>query len=154
MVLFCGCYSFRSGAAPTHLSTVFIEQVDDQSGFGQGTVRQDLRNLLVKRFRDDNTLRVVDGAGADSELDVTIATITNELQNVSGATLETVRRVTISVRATFNDNVKKRATYKDRTFTASNNYAVNRGAEGEAEAIRANLETISSQLLTEAVAQW
>lgn len=150
-----GCYSFRTGSAPAHLHTIGIEPSDDVSGFGRGTIRQDLTDLLVRRFRDDNTLRVVDASGADSRLEATITTIrTNERLNLSGTEYETVRGVYIEVRATFFDNVKKREVFKDRTVQGRSQYLVDQGLAGENKAIHDALEKLTEELLNAAVADW
>jgi hypothetical protein len=150
-----GCYSFRQGTALPHLKTVYIQQVEDNSGSGRGTVRQDLMQRLVQRFRDDNTLRVVDANNADSRIDVTIVTINDrERLNISTAELETTRRVTIEVRATFTDNVKRRPVYSERLFRGEGQFNVNTGEAGINDAIRVAIDKLTTDILLESVAQW
>jgi hypothetical protein len=150
-----GCYSFRGGSAPAHLSTVIIPQVEDNSGSGRATMRQDLTQLLVRKFREDNSLRVVDHAAADSRVEVTITVVRDrERLAVSGAEFETVRGVTIEARATFRDNVRRRPIYSDRTFTGRSQYNVDQGVAGEADAIAKALDQLSTEILLESVAAW
>ncbi len=149
-----GCYSFRGGSAPANLRTIFIPSAEDISGFGRGTVRQQFTELLIRRFRDDNTLRIADPSNSDSRLDVTITGIRTERLNLSGNELETVRGVVIDVRATFNDNLKRRPLYKDRAFTGRSQYNINRGTAGENEAVNDALEKVSEAILLATVADW
>jgi hypothetical protein len=154
-VLAGGCYSFRGGSAPAHLRTVAIPQVEDVSGFGRGTIRQDMTQVLVRKFRDDNSLRVADPTASDSQLQVAITTIrTNERLNISGAELETVRGVIIEARATFNDNTKRREIYKDRTFVGRSQYNIASGTAGENNAIREAIEKVTDDILIATVADW
>ncbi|MBS1913022.1 MAG: hypothetical protein JST22_13630 [Bacteroidetes bacterium] len=150
-----GCYSFRTGSAPAHLKTIGIPPADDASGFGRGTIRQDLTDLLTRRFRDDGSLRVSDPATADSRLEVTITSIrTNERLSVSNASFETVRGVTIETKVTFYDNVKKRAIFKDRPSTGRSQYLVDQGPDGETRAIREALSNLGDDLINATVADW
>lgn len=150
-----GCYSFRGGSVPAHLKTITIPQVDDQSGYGRGTVSQDMRELLIRKFRDDNSLRVIDAATADSRLDVVITSIrTDERLAVSASDLETDRRVLIVARVTFEDNVKRRQIYKDRSFEGFSQYAISRGEEGRNDALRDALNKLTDLILQESVADW
>lgn len=152
---FAGCYSFRTGSAPAHLKTIGIPPADDASGFGRGTVRQDLTDLLTKRFRDDGSLRVADPTTADSRLEVTITAIrTNERLSVSSASFETVRGVTIETKVTFFDNVKKRAIFKDRPSSGRSQYLVDQGPDGETRAIREALANLGDDLINATVADW
>jgi hypothetical protein len=150
-----GCYSTRQGTALPHLKTVYIQQVEDVSGSGRASVRQDLMQRLVQRFRDDNTLRVVDANGADSRIDVTIVTINDkERLNISSAELETTRRVTIEARATFTDNVKRKPVYSERIFRGEGQFNVNSGESGVNDAIRVAIDKVTNDILLESVAQW
>lgn len=150
-----GCYSFRGGSTPAHLHTLVIPAVEDQSGFFKGTVRDDLTRDLVRRFRDDNSLRVIDAQNADSRLDVIITSIrNNERRNISANELETVRGVVIEARVTFYDNVKRRAIYTDKSFRGDSQYDIAQGAAGEDRAIAQAIEKLGNEILLESVAGW
>ncbi len=150
-----GCYSFRGQSVPAHLKTVGIPPVEDNSGYGRGTVRQDMTTELVRKFRDDNSLRVVDPTGADSRLDVTITSINDKGRlNVSASEYETVLEMVISARVTFTDNVKKRALVNGRDVTGRASYRVDQGEAGRVEAIRNALDKLTSQILLEVTSDW
>jgi hypothetical protein len=150
-----GCYSFRGGSAPAHLSSVIIPQVEDVSGSGRATMRQDLTQILVRKFREDNSLRVVDDPAADSRLEVTLTVVRDaeRLAVSGGQELETVRGVTLEARAVFRDNVRRRAVF-ERAFSARSQYNVDQGAAGEADAIAKALDNLSTDILLATVAQW
>jgi hypothetical protein len=150
-----GCYSFKGGSTPAHLHTVIIPPVEDVSGFFKATVREDMSRELIRRFRDDNSLRVIDDPNADSRLEVTITSIkTDERRNIGSNEFETVRGVVIVARATFVDNVKKREIYHDRTFQGDAQYDISRRDEGENEAISTALDLLTEKILLETVANW
>ncbi len=156
LIVLCGCYSFRGGSVPPHLSTIIIPEVEDASGYGDGTVRQELTTLLVTRFREDNSLRVIDQAGADSRLEVTISTLRDDLPlGVAGTTeYETDRAFVIEARVTFTDNVKRRAVYTGRQFVGRSQYTIASGLTGKKVALRDALGKLTDDILLATVADW
>ena len=155
LIVLQGCYSFRGGSSPAHLKTVQIPQAEDNSGFGRSTIRFDLTNQLIDRFRSDNSLRVVDDSEADSRLEVTIATIRNDIRlAVSAADRETVRGVVIEARGTFYDNVRSRAIFEGRLFKGESSYDISEGQSGEDAAVAEAIENLSNEILLATVADW
>lgn len=153
--LLSGCYSFKGGAPPAGIRTITIPQVEDNSGYGRATVRQEMTQQLVGKFRDDNSLRVVDPNGADSRLEVTIVGINDkDRQNISTTEYETVLGLVIDAHVTFTDNVKKRAVFKDKDFVGRSSYKVSAGEAGRVEAIRLALDKLTSDILLDVVAGW
>jgi hypothetical protein len=155
LLLANGCYSFRGGSAPAHLETVLIPQVGDDSGFGRGTIRFDLTDELIDRFRSDNSLRVIDDEEADSRLEVTITTIRTDIrEGVSADERESARGVVVEARATFYDNVNARPVYDGERFQGKSSYDIDQGAAGEEEAIVEAIEKLSNEILLRTVADW
>jgi len=150
-----GCYSLRGGSVPPHLATVAIPEVGDVSGYGDGAVRQDLTAQLIRRFREDNSLQVVDQAGADCRLEVSIATLRDDIRlGVTGQEYETDRGVIIEARATFTDNVKRRQVYRDRQFVGRSQYSIASGVDGKRIAIRDAITKLTDEILLATVADW
>ncbi len=150
-----GCYSFRGGSAPAHLKTIVIPQVEDNSGFGRSTIRFELTNELIDRFRSDNSLRVVDDAEADSRLGVTITAIRNDVRRaVSSDDRESVRGVIVEVRASFYDNLKGKAIYDEQPFQGESSYDLSEGQSGEGEAIAEAVDNLTEKILLKTVADW
>jgi hypothetical protein len=86
---------------------------------------------------------------------VTITAIrNNERRNISSAELETVRGVVIEARATFFDNVKRRAIYNDKVFRGDAQYDISQGSDGENRAIQQAIEKLTNEILLETVAGW
>lgn len=152
--LVAACYSFRGGSAPAHLDTVVIPEAVDNSGSGRGTLRFDVTNELIDRFRQDNSLRVIDDEQADSRLEVTITVVRTDIRQAVSDDRETVRGVSIEARVTFFDNVQDRAIYDRRLFAGTSTYDVNEGAAGEEEAIEEAIDLLTNEILLGTVAEW
>ncbi len=154
-IFVAGCYSFRGGSVPPHLSTIVIPEIEDVSGYGDGTIRQDFTAFLIRRFREDNSLRVVEQAGADVRLEVTLSTLRDDIRlGVTGQELETDRGVIIEARVTFTDNVRRRPVYRDRQFVGRSQYAISSGLDGRRTAIRESLVRLTDDILLATVADW
>jgi hypothetical protein len=134
---------------------VNIPAVEDASGFFRATIRDDLRRLLIQKFREDNTLRVVDDQNADSRLVVTITGIVNNARRtVAGNELETSRAVVLDVRVTLDDNVKRKPLYKDQSFHSESLYSISEGTAGEERAFSVALDQMTTEILNRSVSQW
>ncbi|MEO5928851.1 MAG: hypothetical protein ABIR47_02855 [Candidatus Kapaibacterium sp.] len=150
-----GCYSFRGGSVAPHLHTVTIPQAEDISPQPYQAARELTTTALIQKFRDDNTLRVVDATNPDSRLEVTLVSINTQVRrNISGSELESVRGVEIVARSTFFDNVKKRAIYKDKAFTGVGQFNLSEGPAGEKRAVQDAINNLTSQILNDTVADW
>src|SRR5690242_17359871 len=117
LLLLCGCYSFTGSSIPAHLHTIGIPLVQDNSGFGQAEIRQDLTSLVVQKFTRDGSLQVRDRAISDAILEITITTITDNPVAVSqgtptGGDQLSNKRVTISVEATYRDMKKQKVIWQ------------------------------------------
>lgn len=153
--ILAGCYSFRGGSVPAHLSSIAIPEPDDNSGYGDGTVRQDLRTRLINRFRDDNSLRVLDQSTTDARLEVAISILRDDVRlGINSQEFESDRGVLIEARVTFTDNVKRRPIYKDRSFVVRSQYPVSGGLESRKGAIRDALSKLVDEILVATVADW
>ncbi|MGH2569539.1 MAG: LPS assembly lipoprotein LptE, partial [Bacteroidota bacterium] len=101
---FIGCYySFSGASVPPHLNTIAIPIVDDQSGYGDPTLRELFTNELVQRFRSDNTLEMGDVTSADALLRGAIISVREAAAVVAPGEQVTLRRLTVVVRMTFQD---------------------------------------------------
>ncbi len=155
IVLVCSCYSFKGGSVPDYLKNIELASTEDISGFAKPSVRQDLTQILIAAFRDDNSLKISNSSSPDSKLDTVITVIrANERLAVSSREYETTRLVTMEVRATFIDNIKKKNVFKDKAFYSSVQYPVSSGSNGETEALKQNMKKISNDILLEIVSAW
>jgi hypothetical protein len=158
VVLLNGCYSFTGSSIPSHLHTIGIPLVQDNSGYGQAEVRQDLTNLLVEKFTRDGSLQVRDRAISDAILEVTVTTISDQNAAVSQGTPTsgeqlTNKRLTISVEATYRD-MKKQKVIWERSFQQSSDYPVANGLAALQTAIKNAEDKLSDDLLLGVISNW
>ncbi len=119
LALLSGCYSFTGGSIPSHLKTLQILPVIDESGFGNPDNRTDLEAALLYNFRRDNSFELTEALG-DAKLSVIIASIQEVTQTVNPGELETERRLTINCAVEYYDEINKKQIWK-KTFS---NYAI------------------------------
>src|SRR5437899_3168324 len=67
-----GCYSFTGASIPAHIHTIGVPLVEDNSGFGQSAVRQELTDELVQKFTNEGSLRVANRSVADAVIESSI----------------------------------------------------------------------------------
>jgi hypothetical protein len=153
-VLVGGCsYSFTGASVPPHLSTIAIPLVDDQSGYGEPGLRELFTSQLNDLFIADNSFQISDRSSADAVLEGVITRVTDAPQAVGGEEQVRTRRVTVTVRFTFEDK-KLRKTVWEKTFSNWGEYtsltAVSQVRAGLEEAMR----RVSEDVLLETVSGW
>ncbi|HCN04089.1 MAG TPA: hypothetical protein DIS79_00595 [Bacteroidetes bacterium] len=146
------CYSFRGGSVPEHLRTVSISSVLDNSGYGDPTFRETATETLVRRFRSDNSLQVVDDDG-DARLNGTILRVQDQIMNVQGADLEGQRKLSVTMEVEYFDAVKNRTVWK-RSFENFDVYDASNATEERAQAARKAIERIADDILLAVVSDW
>jgi outer membrane lipopolysaccharide assembly protein LptE/RlpB len=150
--LFAGCYSFTGGSVPDHLKTISLTAVQDNSGFGNPRFRDVLTRRLLDKFRNDNTLVLVESNG-DAQLQSTIIRIVDEVVSVSPGEVERERRITVSVEAEYTDYVKRKQVWK-RTFSNFQVYLISQGQQAREDAVIAALQQIGEDILLAVVSGW
>jgi outer membrane lipopolysaccharide assembly protein LptE/RlpB len=150
--LFAGCYSFTGGSVPDHLKTISLTAVQDNSGFGNPRFRDVLTRRLLDKFRNDNTLVLVETNG-DAQLQSTIIRIDDDVVSVSPGEVERERRITVSVEAEYTDYVKRKQVWK-RTFSNFQVYLISQGQQAREEAVIAALQQIGEDILLAVVSGW
>jgi len=150
--LFAGCYSFTGGSVPDHLKTISLTAVQDNSGFGNPRFRDVLTRRLLDKFRNDNTLVLVESNG-DAQLQSTIIRINDDVVSVSPGEVERERRITVSVEAEYTDYVKRKQVWK-RTFSNFQVYLISQGQQAREEAVIAALQQIGEDILLAVVSGW
>lgn len=149
-----GCpYSFTGSSVPPHLKTIAIPLMDDQSGFGEPDLRERMTNKLITRFTQDNTLEVADRSHADSMLEGIIVAVRDEPLVVSKGESVTKRRVTVSVKVTYQDlKLKKKIWEKD--FSNVGDFEISGGNAQRQVGIDAAIEKLTEDILIETVSNW
>ena len=149
-----GCsYSFTGSSVPPHLKTIAIPLFDDQSGFGEPGLREKMTNKLIERFVQDNSLEVADKSRSDSILEGIIVNIRDEASVVTKGESVTKRRVTITVKATFQDMKLKKKVW-EKQFSDWGDYEISGGPAQRQTGIDAAIEKLTEDLLLDTVSGW
>jgi hypothetical protein len=148
-----GCpYSFTGSSVPPHLKTIGIPLFDDQSGSGEPGLREKLTNKLIERFRQDNSLEVVDRLRSDATLEGTIVSMTDQPNVITAGETVSRSRITMNVKAVFQDMKLKKKVY-EKQFSAWGDYEIG-SATGRQTGIDAAIEKLAEDLLLETVSGW
>jgi hypothetical protein len=146
-------YSFKGGSVPAHLKTVAIPLVQDQSGFGDPALRDNLTQQLVDRFTNDNTLQIADRNTADSMVEGVIIDVKDAPSVVQAGEAVSARRITVTVRATFQD-LKLRKKIWEKDFSNWGDYASGGGLTQRNDGINEAVRKLTEDILNETVAGW
>ena len=153
-VCIAGCtYSFKGGSVPAHLKTIAIPLVQDQSGYGDPTLRDNLTQQLVDRFTNDNTLQIADRNTADSMLEGVVVDVKDAPSVVQAGEQVAARRITVSVHVTFED-LKLRKKIWEKDFSNWGDYASGGGATQRNDGINEAVRKLTEDILNETVAGW
>jgi hypothetical protein len=150
-----GCpYTFRGGSVPAHLRTIAIPLVEDQSGYGDPSLRELFTQELVQRFINDKSLEMADRNSSDSVLEVVITSIKPD-QPIAVAAGEQVtqRRVIVTVRVAFQD-LKLRKKVLEKDFTRYGDYPSGSGPTQRHEGLKEAIRKLTEDILNETVAGW
>ena len=152
--LISGCtYSFKGGSVPANLKTIAIPLVQDQSGFGDPTLRDDLTQQLVERFTNDNTLQIADRNTADSMLEGVVTDVKDVPSVVQGGEQVAARRITITVRVTFED-LRQRKKLWEKDFSNWGEYPSGSSLTQRNQGIDEAVQKLTEDILNETVAAW
>jgi len=146
------CYSFRGGSVPDHIRTLSIASVIDRSGFGDPTFREFSTETLVRRFRSDNTVQLVEDNG-DARLSPVLVKVQDQIVTVQSGDLENQRRIVVAVEAEYFDAVKNKVVWK-KTFENFDVYDVADATEGRRQAAERALRRITDDILLAVVSDW
>jgi hypothetical protein len=151
-----GCpYSFTGASVPPHINTISIPVFDDQSGFGDPQLRDLLTAEVTQRFESDGNLRIAERNVADSILEGVITRVSDEISVIEGrADRASVRRVTISVRITWQDIVERTVIFEN-TLSNWGEYDVGAGGPAQRqEGMNEAIQKLSEDILLSTIARW
>jgi hypothetical protein len=149
-----GCpYSFTGASVPPHLKTIAIPIVEDQSGFGDATLRDQFSRQLQQRFINDGTLQPSDRTNADSILEGVITGVRDAPVVVEGGDQVSKRRISVTAHMTFRD-VRLRKKVWEKDFTQWGDYSSGGGPTQRNDGISEALRKITEDILNETVAGW
>lgn len=153
LIHFIGCYSFTGASVPPHLQTIAIPLLDDQSGSGEPSLREKLTNILIEKFRQDNSLEITDKTNADSILEGIIVAMTDQPQVVAAGETVSKSRITVSVKVTYQDMKLKKKIW-EKSFSQWADYQLSGGSAERDVSIRAANEKLCEDILLETVTNW
>lgn len=148
-----GCYSFTGASVPSHLRTIAIPLMDDQSGSGEAGLREKMTQVLTDLFIRDNSLEISDRATADSILEGVILPLRDEIVAVGGGETVNRRRLTLSVKVVYQDMKLRKKVY-EKTFTNYGDYDPSGGFAQRQAAFDEAIRKISEDILLETVSGW
>lgn len=149
-----GCpYSFTGASVPSHLRTIAIPLVDDQSSLGEPGLRELFTTELVNLFIADNSLEVAEKTAADCLLEGAITSVIDAPAVVAGGEQVTRRRVTMTVRFQFQD-LKFRKRLWEKTFSHWGDYDSGGGLSQRDAGLREAVRKLTEDILLETVSGW
>ena len=153
-LLAAGCsYSFKGGTVPPHLKSVAIPVVEDVSGYGDPSLRDQFTRELTQRFISDATLELADRNTADAVLEGTIIDVRDAPNVLQGGENVAQRRITVRVKMAFND-LKLRKTVWDKEFSNWGDYPSGGGLTERQKGIGEAVRKLTEDILTDTVAGW
>lgn len=147
-----GCYSFRGGTLPEHLKTISFTPIVDNSNYGNPLYKDMLLDELVRQFRNDNTLKIVETSG-DAKLSLMINSIRDETAFVKPGELEKERKITMELGCEFYDAVKKKTVWK-KNFSNYSIYSVQGIPSTRDNAIKEVISKLTNDILLAIVSGW
>lgn len=149
-----GClYSFKGSSVPVHLKTISIQLFDDQSGAGEPGLREQLTNKLIERFKQDNSLAVTDKSSADSMIEGTISSMTDQPLVVTTGVTVTKRHITVNTNVIYQD-LKLQKKVFEKQFSDWGDYEVSGGPAQRQSAVAAAVDKLAEDILNETVSGW
>jgi hypothetical protein len=152
-IAFAGCYSFTGSSVPSHLKSIAIPLLDDQSGSGEPSVREKLTNKLIEKFRQDNSLQITERVNADAILEGTITSLTSKPQVISANETVTKQQITITVKMVYQDMKLKKKIW-EKQFSEWGEYDLGGGIQQRDAAIDAANDKLTEDILIETVSGW
>lgn len=150
--LLIGCYSFTGGSVSPHLKTISVATASDNSGFGNPAFREFFTQQIIAKFRNDNSLTLVDD-NANARLSPVIISIVDATVSVSAGELEHERKVSVTVEGEYFDAVKNKQKWK-KSFSNSKVYEAADGQTGREQAILNALREIADDMFLDVVSEW
>jgi|SRR6185503_9322104 len=149
-------YSTSTALLPSHLRTVAIPVFENATT--EYSLEQEVTETVIRRFVEDNHLRVVDERSADCVLRGRIVSYRNSVFGISNVALAQEYRVAIGVDVTFKDQVKNREIWHDPALEKTANYYVQnvpgQVAKTELDGRKEAIQKLADEILSRSVESW
>jgi len=151
----CTVYSFSGASIPSHLETIAIPIIQDNTSSPIDRMGTDLTDVLTNRFVDRTRLSLTtNDSDADALLAARIQRYTNRPTGVSGDERATTNEVTIEVQVRYVDQTEDEEIL-NQTFTGQASYnPAEAGLTGEQQAAQEALENVADDIFSSATSTW
>ncbi|MDX2127957.1 MAG: LptE family protein [Chloroherpetonaceae bacterium] len=153
--VFNGCYSFSGNAIPPHIQSIFIPVFNDDSRSGIPRLRESLTTRLTDKIQNQSSLIIASSkTTANAVLEATVSGYVDAPSALGGTNERaTQNRITITVTASFRDEVEKKWLFQKKTFTAFKDYPVGNAAQ-QRTAIDDSAEQLAEIILNQMLSGW
>lgn len=159
LILMCvpfwsGCYSFTGASVPQHWTSIAIPLFEDESGFGQPSLRETVTNTLIMKMQRDNTLKLADRGSASVELiGKIVSVIADQPLAVAQGSQASRLQIVLKADVVLYDKVQQRQAWK-KSFTAYGNYAPTAGTAEREAGLSQAVEKLTDDVLLETISAW
>ncbi len=154
-VIEVGCYSFTGASIPPHIHTVGIPLVEDNSGFGQSAIRQELTDQLTQKFTNEGSLRVASVSSSDAKVEASIppSGIDDQPVSVAAGNIVTTKQISLKVHAIYTDQ-KKQKVFWERDFSETAQYSIQGGLSAQHTALQQAEDKVTTDILIAVISNW
>jgi hypothetical protein len=146
-----GCFYSFKGSLPGHIKSIAIPLFDDRTAYPN--IREDLTNLVVDKFVEDNSLKVTDIADADIIISGTIVSISQRAAVLKpGETVEDYN-IYVNVKVTCEDMRSNKKLW-DKTIQQYGTMSASGQQEERDQAVSDALESIAEDIVNNTIGYW
>jgi hypothetical protein len=151
LIFYIGCFYSFKGSLPGHLKRIAIPLFDDRTAYPN--IREDITNLVVDKFIEDNSLKVTDMADADLVLTGTVISITQRAAVLKpGETVEDYN-IYVNVKVICDDITRNKKLW-EKTIQQYGTMAASGQQEEREQAVRDALEAIAEDIVNNTIGYW
>lgn len=150
----CGVYGFRGNNPPEGIKTLAIPLFQDVSGFSEAGLKENFTEALKTKIINDNTFIIADKNVSDGILNCTITNIKDEALVISGNENVTKRKITITVKVSF-ENLKKQKKIWEKQYDNWGEYSSSDNTfSARTSGISTAQEKICDDILIDITSNW
>ena len=129
--------------------------MEDNSGFGQSAIPQNLTNQLIQKFTTDGSFRVANPSKADAKVETSLppSGIIDEPVNVNANQQVTTKQITLKVHAIYTD-LKKQKVFWERDFTETAQYPIAGSLAAQQTAFSQAEDKVTTDILIAVISNW
>lgn len=152
-----GCaYSFTPSRLPAHIKTVAIPVFENRTV--EPGLEQEVTDLVTREFVNNNTLKVVPEARADSGLYGHIVRYQNKVFGYNAQAQTEEYEVVIEVEVEFKDLVKRKTLWKEESLVGRTTYFVvstkGQEAKDEVSGRAEGIKRLAEDILNRTIRSW